>query len=516
MKPLSIILCLLLCLSLLAGCSGSRSMPEIETTEAPETTEEITEATEDPKISVENLSTVVTEKTIHTLDEYPNLKEVDLCGSTCYTAIMVYIQNHPDIRVTYNVDFGGAAGDNWTTDLELPAEGVNFEDLLHNLIYLPQVESVHLPMTNLTLENMETLKGAYPEIAFTYTVNVLGRELDLESDYVDLSGMTSGQIESAVPALMLLPNLANVELMDDSGSCSLSRQDVKRLVDVAPGVNFHYVFSLFGQTISTTDEKVRFDKLSLTADDEPAIREALSIMTGCKTFVLNRCGLSNELMASIRADYPNTELVWDCYFGKDGRYGGFTNTDTIRAVYNVTDDTCYNLRYFQDVKYIDMGHNDTLTDVSWAEFMPQLEILILSGAPVTDLTGLGYCKNLEWLELANCYKLSDLTPLSGCSGLKYLNICFSKVSDLMPLDGLPLELLFCKQTRVNAEEQKIFKEVHEDCIATFYGKDPYAGPGWRYTDNGHTFTEPYKKVREVFKLDEVDKRLKAQEDAQKK
>lgn len=515
MKPFSILFALLTLLCLLAGCSLNPAQ-ETEPTQVTETQEETTEPTEDPKLSVEVLSTVVTEKTIHTLDEYPNLKEVDLCGSTCYSAIMVYIQNHPDISVTYNVDFGGAAGDNLSEHLELPAEGVYFDDLLHNLIFLPQVQSVHLPMTNLTLENMESLKAAFPEIEFTYTVNVLGRELDLDADYVDLSGMTSGQIESAVPALMLLPNLTNVELMDASGNCSLSRQDVKQLVDVAPGVNFHYVFSLFGQTISTTDEKVRFDNLKLTPDDETTIREAMAIMTGCKTFVLKNSGLSNDLLASIRADYPNTELVWDCYFGKDGRYGGFTNTDTIRAVYNVTDDTCYNLRYFQDVKYIDMGHNDTLTDVSWAAYMPELEIMILSGAPVTDLTGFGSCKKLEWLELANCYKLSDLSPLATCSGLKYLNICFSKVSDLMPLDGLPLELLFCKQTRVNAEEQKIFKEVHEGCIATFYGKDPYAGPGWRYTDNGHTFTEPYKKVRQVFNLDEVDKRLKAQEQAQKK
>lgn len=509
MKPFLIILILSL---LLAGCNVSAQVPTAPTqTEAP--TEESTEPTVDPRLGVEVLSTVVTEKDIHELDGYPDLKEVDLCGSRCYSAILVYIQTHPDIRVTYNVDFGGSTGDNWSSNLEL--ETVAFEELKENLKFLPQVEGVHLPKTSLGMAEIETLRETYPEIEFTYTVDVLGEEMTVDADYINLAGMSPSQITSMVPSLMLLPNLANVELMDGNGNCSLSRADVKQLVDVAPGVNFHYEFELFGKTISTTDEKVRFDKLRLTEEDEPAIREALAIMTGCKTFVLNRCGLSNEKMAEIRADYPNTELVWDVYFGKDGRYGFFTNTDTIRAVYNVTDDTCYNLRYFQDVKYIDMGHNDTLTDVSWVAYMPELEIMILSGAAMEKLDGFENCKKLEWLELANCYKLNDLSPLSGCDSLKYLNICYSKVSDLMPLDGLPLELFFCKQTRVGAEEQKIFKEVHEGCQATFTGKDPYAGPGWRYIDNGKTFSEPYKKVRQVFKLDEVDQRIKAQENAGK-
>lgn len=493
----------------LAGCAPAEP---VQTTAVP-VTEAVTETTvpetEPSREGVENLTTIVTEKDIHLLDKYPDLKEVDLSGSECYSAILVYIQTHPDIQVTYTVDFGGAVGDNRTEALEL--EGIVFDKLLENLKFLPGVQSLHLPKTHLTREEMDTLKEAYPEIEITYTVDILGREMTVDTETIDLAGMTSEQITQMVPALMLLPNLTNVELMDASGACALSRADVKQLVDVAPGVSFHYVFELFGQTISTTDEKVRFNNLRLKESDEPALREALAIMTGCEKFVLNRCGLSNEKMAEIRDDYTNTELIWDVYFGKDGRYGYFTNTDTVRAVYNVTDSTCYNLRYLRHVKYIDMGHNDTLTDVSWTAFMPDLEILILSGASMTSLEGLGSCKKLEWLELANCYKLNDLSALSGCEGLKYLNICYTKVSDLQPLDGCPMELLFCKQTKVDAEEQQTFREIHPECQATFTGKDPYAGPGWRYIDNGHTFSEPYKKIRKVFDLDAVDKRIAEQE-----
>lgn len=61
----------------------------------------------------------------------------------------------------------------------------------------------------------------------------------------------------------------------------------------------------------------------------------------------------------------------------------------------------------------------------------------------------------------------------------------------------------CKQTRVPAAEQQIFKDIHSNCVTNFYGKEPYAGAGWRYVDNGKTYTEIYKKVREVFDYDDM-------------
>ena len=84
----------------------------------------------------------------------------------------------------------------------------------------------------------------------------------------------------------------------------------------------------------------------------------------------------------------------------------------------------------------------------------------------------------------------------------------------MPLDGLDIQNLFCKRTRVSAEEQKQFKEIHPDATAVFSGNDPYAGPGWRYTDYGYTYTDFYKRVREVFDLDSVDQVLRAQKAAE--
>lgn len=527
MKPFRVIAvpALLCSMLLLTGCaelfpkSGQNVNMSPSTASTEETTSVLPEdwvvETTEPadKLTVENLTMVVTEKTIRELEEYPNLKYLDLSGSTCYTAIMVYIQNHPQVDVTYTVDLGSTWAAEWVEQMSLPADGTSFSILRSNLVYLPQLKSLHLPMTNLSYSEIQMLRNSYPDVEITYTVGFRGTEFDEQTESVNLAGMTVDEITSVTGMLESLPNLSYVELMNDSGTCELSKQDVKRLVEAVPTVRFHYVFNLFGRTVSTTDEVITFQGLSLTTDAEPEIREALSIMAPGSTLILDRCGLSSEFLDSIRADYTNVDLVWRVYFGVDGRYTTLTNDDTIRVVYNVTDDTCYEMRYLRSVKYMDMGHNDTLTDVSFLAFMPDLEILILSGSAVSDLSGIENCKKLEFLELANCLKLEDISPLSGCSSLKYLNICYTKVSSLMPLDGLEIQNLFCKQTRVGAEEQKQFKEIHENATAVFTGRDPYAGAGWRYVDNGYKYTEFYKKVREVFDLDAVDAVLRAQEAA---
>lgn len=505
MKPLKILLALALCCTM-AACA----QPEPETT-APteESTAPVITEPEIDRTTITELEMVISEQDFPELDTYPNLKTLNLSGSTCYTAIVVYAQNHPDVDVTFTVDLGSTEPDNWTTELELQPNQYDPELLVRNLVYLPYLQTLHLPKTGMTVEQIAQLREQYPEVNITYSVAVQGKEIPADTTELNLAGLLPGQIDNVAVALRHLDQLEYVELMNEDGTCSLSRGDVRRLVEALPELKIHYVFELFGQTISTSDKKVHFKNLSLSDEDEPAIREALSIMSGCEAFILERCGLSNEKLAEIREDYDNTELVWRVDFGVDNRYSYLTNAEAIRTVYNVTDSTVENIKYCRKAKYIDMGHNEYLSNLSFAAYMPDLEIFIGSESGVTDLSGFANCKKLEFLELAWCMKLEDISPLAECPNLRNLNICYTKVSDLSPLDGIIMEQLFCKKTKVPPEEQQTFKDIHEGCIATFTGKDPYAGPGWRYKDNGRTFTDIYKKVREVFKLDQVDALIKA-------
>lgn len=489
-------------LTLFTGCGKQEefSVPTHVVTEATQAPAE----TQDPKEVLEELTTIVTAGNIYQLDHYKKLKSVDLSGSTCYAAIVDYVQENPHIDVTYTVDLGGTWVSNKETSLTLAPGSFDHATLLENLQYLPGLTSISLTDISLSAEQINEVLEAYPQLTLDYTVSLLGNSYDISTTELDLSGMSSAQIDEAIPKLGLLTNLTSVKLSD-----SLSKADVARLQDANPNATFHYNFYLFGKSLSTTTETVEYKNQTIGDGGEAELREALAILDNCTRFVLDNCKFSNEVLAQVREDFrdgPN--LVWRVYFGTNSRYNTLTDAETIRAVYNVTDETVTPLKYCEGAKYIDMGHNETLTDLSFVSGMPDLEVLIASGCAVKELVGFENCKKLTWLELAYCYKLENIDSLAGCESLTYLNLSFTKVSNYMALDACPLKRFVCLSPKAPTKEQNTFVGIHEGCLTVFYGySNPY-GYGWRYDDNGKTFNEYYKTVvREAFNYDYLEQFL---------
>ena len=484
--------------------SPAESQPAAVPAQTSPAQEETPEETLDPA-SIEHLALVVEAADLWDLLDYPNLKTVNLSSSTCYDAILDFIDKNPQLQVTYSVDVGGTWINSLESDFTLENGTYDFDMLLNHLKYLPHLISLAFPETDMTSEQMDALRQAYPDTTIRCSVNMLGTLYDSDTTHMDLSGLQPDQIEEILPKLGLLDHLTDVELMTAGGQSKLSLADVARLQDCAPNTTFHYSFKLFGQTLSTTDEAVSFVDYSIGNDGEAAIREALAVLRNCKRFLLEDCGIDNEVLASIREDFRGqTKVVWRIYFGK---YTALTDQETIRAVYNVFDSTCHDLKYCEDVKYMDIGHNDTLTDLSFIGYMPNIEVLIASGCAATELPGFENCKKLTWLELANCYKLKDISTLEGCESLRFLNLSYTKVTNYMPLDGLPLERFCCLSAKASVDEQNTFLAIHPDCLTRFYGSQPY-GYGWRYDDDGRTFNEYYKNVvRVAFNYDYLEQFL---------
>ena len=490
-----------LCLTLL-GCGKKKAV--IDPTEIitlPPPTE--TEAPTNPKEDIETLTVVLSAGEIYTLNQYPNLKSVDLSGSTCYATILEYIQEHPKVDVTYTVDLGGTSVSSKAKSVVLEPGSFSYDILLENLQYLPNLATVSLPSVNLTPEQIDGILAAYPALTLEYSVSLFGQNVALSTTELDLTGMGDDQVEEACEKLGMLTSLTDVSL-----SSGLSMESVARLQDAAPNVTFHYSFTLFGKSVSTTDEEIIYKNQTIGNDGEADLRRALAILDRCKRVVLDNCGFDYEVLAKVREDFrdgPN--VVWRVYFGVDKRYNQLTDDDTLRAVYNVTDDTCGPMKYCEGVKYMDIGHNEYLTDLSFVSGMPDLEVMIASGSAVTELVGFENCKKLTWLELASCLKLKNIDSLAGCESLQYLNLCYTKVTSYEALDGLPLQRFVCLSPKASAKEQKTFQEIHDGCRTVFYG---YSNPWtpWRYDDNGKTFNAYYKDVvRKAFNYDELEKYL---------
>lgn len=469
-------LLLLMCVMLLAAC-GKPGDPG---------------QTESPVPDVEEITLVVTEQTIHQLEDYPNLKKADLSGSTCYAQIADYAKEHPQVEVIYTVDLGASQP---KADVEtLTLESFDYDLLLENLRFLPFLRELTLPRLPLTLQQLQELRQVYPELSLRYTVALLGQEISSEAIEADLSAMTSENVEEAAAALPLLPNLRTVKLSDEEGNSALSVEEVHTLQESAPEVMLDYTFDLFGQRISTTDERVEFHSKKIGDSREPELRQSLDIMKGCKYLLLEHCYFSDEVLAQLRDDYRDqTKIVWRIYFAKAGSC--LTDRTVLRYVYNVTNSTVKQLKYCEDVEYIDFGHNEILSDWSWVANMPRLKAIIVSGSIIKDLTPFENCKELEFLELSNCGLVTDLSPLSGCDSLKRLNISYTHVEDLSPLDKLPLECFVYVKPRASQEELDRFGEVHPECLTQYEGNE-YGTP-WRYEENGDP-TPYYAKLQEVF------------------
>ncbi len=467
---------------------------------------------EQEKSSIEELSIIVTEDNIQQLEEYTELKKLDLSGSTCYQAIGEYVKNHPQVEVTYTVQMGSVQASNTLTSLVLDPGLCDYATLYENLAYLPMLKSVSLPQTTFSTQELADLKERYPDVEWNYTVSLSEAEINNEITEIDLSDLEPNRVEEAATILSLFPNISKVELMDADGKSKLSKDDVKKLQESAPHASFHYTFELFGKTVSTTDERIEYVQQEIGNEGEIELRSALDILKGCSYFLLDDCGFDNEVLDRVRSDYyPETKVVWRVHQTNKGR-SWLTDTKVLRAVYGINDKNSHVLSYCNEVKYLDLGHNTEMVDISFCASMLDLEIAILSGSPIVDLSPLSNCKKLEFLEIAWCGHITDVSPLAACDGLKHLNIGHTRTKNAITLKGLNLETLsFVNSGKLGGYTEAKWAEIKAafpDCWITYDPMfDTYASPygvGWRYKKGGG-YTECYAKVREVFELDEIDK-----------
>lgn len=480
-------LAVLLCLS---GCSGTM-------------TQETSVPTVDPNTLVTEYAAVVTgAEDLAALNIYPNLEKLDLSGSTCYKDIQAYMAAHPQVEVIYDVTLGGETYANTAEALTLAADSFIFLDLVEKLPYLPMVKSISLPETTLPGPLLASLHDAFPGISFDYTVSFLDQIIPGDTQTIDLSTLTPDQLEDAAKLLEKLPLLTNVELMDSEGNSPFSLTDVKLLMNAAPDASFHYSFNLYGQTITTTDERVEFVRENIGNAGVENIRQMLDILPNCTYLLMDSCGVDNEVMAQFRDDYPNTKVVWRITYGPG--YSILTDATVFRCVSELDNGNARTLKYLTDIVYLDAGHCYVLSDLSFVSYMPNLKVAIFSDCGVSDLTPFASCKKLEYVEFVNCNRLTELTPMSECESLKGINLSWNfHIKDLDPLYGLTnLERLYCGRHGFAQEEIDEATAALPDCWVTGYA-DSVAwisfnySIGWRL-DDAHTFAEWYKEIKEVF------------------
>ena len=201
----------------------------------------------------------LTEKDIRILLNYfPKLKTLDATACSDYAVLESAKQQLPGCEILYEVNLGGKSFAPEVTELTLEVGDYDYDTLMENLQYLPDVQQITLKKPELTLEQIDELKTTFGNITIDCTVDIGGTEYTMDTTELNLSGISSGDVAGISEKLAMLPGLTSVELMKSDGTSSLTKDDVKTLKEAAPEATFHYVFDFYGETL-TEKQRELFD-----------------------------------------------------------------------------------------------------------------------------------------------------------------------------------------------------------------------------------------------------------------
>ena len=447
-----------------------------------------------PKISIggrsvpantENLKAVVTKRDIGQLAYFTNLRSVDFGSSDCYEEIVRWAEQHPDVQVSYTVllpngdRVPNTAEDldlTWLTSADVPAA----QDAL-SCLHEVRVLRFGEVGGRISVLDMQKVHEVRPEAACTFSAVIGGRVFDGEAESLDLRDARHEDAQDLAVVLSCMKKLKTVELgSEDSGSIPWS--DIALWKSVCPETRFRYSFTLYGRRVDLDTETLDYRGIPIR-DNGDALYSVLSCMNDCRYVDLDSTGISDSSLERLCDLFPQTKIVWRVWFGEN--YSVRTDVEKILAskptVGGMIADASV-LKYCRDVKYLDLGHNDELADLSFVASMPKLEVCIIAMTAITDISPLRSCPNLEYLEL-NSTNIADLSPLENSTGLHHLNIAgCPKLRDITPLYGLTaLERLWIGcDTPVPAEQAQRMRELVPGCKVNTTTDDPH-GDAWRFT-----------------------------------
>ena len=399
--------------------------------------------------------TALTEEDARILASLPKLRTVRAEKCRDFEALAGLKQLRPDVQVKYHVPLGGRTFASDAVQLNLPDIR---EEELSLLQYLPYVKTV--TVSGGEPEALAALKEACGERGISFRVQVEGQLLSGDVETLTLTGAGT----QTVHLLHLAAGLKEVHFIEPEADGTA----LAALAEALPETRVTWEKTVFGLTFSSdaaqidltpvmalgtnqklgdrtvyqrgldypvlhTDEEVRSavklfeghplpDKTGDTARLIEEAKAAMAYFPEAQSLVMCGCLLDNEAMAAFREEMREIyKVVWSV---ECGEIAFRTNTTFIMPakyhVYYLSTKQVYNLRYCEEATAVDIGHMN-VSDISFVEFMPELEYLILAHTSVQNIDSLAGCRKLKFLEVDHT-AVQDLTPLQSCTALEDLNI----------------------------------------------------------------------------------------------
>lgn len=424
-----------------------------------------------------------------------------LGGCTRNTSAQTERGNTETEQALSSVNIGGSETELSVKELRLAGVPWNTDALREAAPLLTAVESVEVG--DCTPEELKTVRELFPSAVLRFQTELNGMPVDDQTASLDLRAVEESCVRQAVMLAELLPQLREITLpsadafrqeedgagRDPAALWSVDSFDLLR--QAAPRAELRGQFMLYGQLLSCESESVEIIEQNVGDEGLALVRKALPLLKKCRRFLLQDCDIDYALLAELRSEFPESHVTWRIHAGW---CAAFTDAERI-WMDELTNESAQALQYCTQVKYMDLGHNKGLSDVSFVEKMPELEVLILALTGVDDVAPLASCKKLEYLELYSSPELEDLSPLAACTELQHLNIGnLPKVNDITCLYSLPkLKRLRTGYDYIPKAQKEEIKKLMPNCTMLFQNLDPDQD-GWRYV--GGRPAERYSLLRQ--------------------
>ena len=420
--------------------------------------------------------TSLTDEDVATLDYFTRLKTVEAQECTDYSQLAALTARRPEVTVEYTVTIDGRAYPQDTAVVSI--SGITEEEI-NLLTYLPELTAVTAVGCR-TPEQMTRLRDFCQEKGLSFALRFGTKTYPDTVQELDVTGVTDGELE----LLQLLPELktlhlknpeadpetvaqlrstypkadisweveiAGVSFPDDTKEVDLSAVLESSAAQTAAGTAAGTQTAAGAQTATktqtTTGTATGTQSTKETQSTAPAVtlnledlEKKMSYLSDVERVFLGKCGLDNEELAALRERVRDSyKLVWTVQLGKKltARTDDTTFMPVREHVYYFLDEDAYNLRYCEDMLCVDVGHMG-LTNIDFVKGMPHLQILILAhNGQLQDISPISSCKELIFLEL-DWSAVKDFTPLVGCTSLEDLNIglTYPSVEPLMQMTWL--------------------------------------------------------------------------------
>ena len=420
--------------------------------------------------------TSLTDEDVATLDYFTRLKTVEAQECTDYPQLAALTARRPEVTVEYTVTIDGREYPQDTAVVSI--SGITEEEI-NLLTYLPELTAVTAVGCR-TPEQMTRLRDFCQEKGLSFALRFGTKTYPDTVEELDVTGVTDGELE----LLQLLPKLKTLHLKNPEADpetvaqlrSTYPKADISWEVEIA-GVSFPddtkevdlsaALESSAAQTTaataagtqtaagaqtttktqtttgtatgtqSTKETQSTASAVTLNLED---LEKKMSYLSDAKQVFLGKCGLDNEELAALRERVRDSyKLVWTVQLGKKltARTDDTTFMPVREHVYYFLDEDAYNLRYCEDMLCVDVGHMG-LTNIDFVKGMPHLQILILAhNGQLQDISPISSCKELIFLEL-DWSAVKDFTQLVGCTSLEDLNIglTYPSVEPLMQMTWL--------------------------------------------------------------------------------